>query len=106
MFCCHARVAAPKLGPLATMSTHLSGQPLQQHVVFSSVASLIGAQGQANYVAANGGLDNYAARRLTSGEACCARLRICVIEMHLSCYLRMLNVVFCLTPCAQLRLFL
>lgn len=38
--------AAPKVGPLAPMASALATQPLAQHFLFSSVASLIGAQGQ------------------------------------------------------------
>ena len=48
-------------------STDLSNVVAAQVVVFSSVAALIGAGGQASYVSANAGLDAWAQRRCDTG---------------------------------------
>lgn len=56
-------VMAPKLGPAgaANIMSATAAMPLQQLVLFSSVASCVGAAGQGNYVAANAVLDGWAA---------------------------------------------
>lgn len=55
-------VMAPKLGPAgaANLVAATAAMPLQQLVLFSSVASCVGAAGQGNYVAANAVLDGWA----------------------------------------------
>lgn len=59
------RAAAPKLSTLQHLTTT---SPLAQLVLFSSVASLVGAAGQASYVSANAGLDALAQQRAAAGE--------------------------------------
>jgi short-subunit dehydrogenase len=57
------KVMAPKLGAIATATNVLTatiGIPVQQLALFSSIASCIGAPGQANYVSANAVLDGWA----------------------------------------------
>ena len=55
LVCC--RVWSPKLGPVKTWAAALSHQPMNINVMFSSVASLLGSAGQANYATANAALD-------------------------------------------------
>jgi hypothetical protein len=64
-------VMAPKLGPAgaANMLGATAAMPLQQLVLFSSVASCVGAAGQGNYVAANAVLDGWAAAGRMQGNS-------------------------------------
>lgn len=54
---------------------------MAQNVLFSSVASLVGAQGQASYVAANAGLDAHANAQTNAGAPRCAW---CLIKRYKS----------------------
>lgn len=64
-------VMAPKLGPTgaSNMLGATAAMPLQQLVLFSSVASCVGAAGQGNYVAANAVLDGWAAAGRMQGNS-------------------------------------
>ena len=62
-------VCAPKVVPLHSWRRALAVQPAAAEVLFSSVASLLGAPGQANYSAANAALDGAARRAQQAGMA-------------------------------------
>lgn len=64
-------VMAPKLGAgrVHNMLSVTAAMPLQQLVLFSSVASCLGAAGQANYVSANAVLDGWAMSGRRQGAA-------------------------------------
>jgi hypothetical protein len=60
------------MSTLSAMSSHSGllhgGSPLTAVVLFSSVASLVGAAGQASYVAANASMDEWSGQRASMGE--------------------------------------
>jgi NAD(P)-dependent dehydrogenase (short-subunit alcohol dehydrogenase family) len=53
------KVMAPKVAGALNLHTHTKAQPLDFFISFSSISSLIGNVGQANYVAANAFLDAF-----------------------------------------------
>jgi acyl carrier protein len=66
------KVYAPKLGALNTLGSAIQHLPLVAMTLFSSVASLLGGAGQANYASANATLDAWAHRQQAAGGAATA----------------------------------
>ena len=62
-----ARTLPAKIAGAANLDRLTRGDALEQFVLFSSVATLIGNHGQAGYVAANGYLEGLARRRRAEG---------------------------------------
>lgn len=63
-----ARAFAPKLNGAWNLQRYLQARPDAVLVLFSSVAALLGLPGQANYAAANAGLDALAHWRMVRGQ--------------------------------------
>lgn len=63
----YARVMSPKAGGALNLHKHTLDAPLDFFISFSSISSLIGNAGQANYIAANAFLDAFAHFRRAKG---------------------------------------
>ena len=63
-----ARVVGPKLDGALALDQLTAGDDLQLFVLFSSVTTVIGTPGQANYVAANAAMEALAERRVAAGK--------------------------------------
>eukprot|EP00883_Tetradesmus_obliquus_P011533 jgi/Sobl393_1/4315/SZX67650.1 len=66
------RVWAPKVAALSALRRSTAQHPQAFSLLFSSVASLMGSAGQANYAAANAALDATAAAECARGIAACS----------------------------------
>jgi phthiocerol/phenolphthiocerol synthesis type-I polyketide synthase C len=66
------RVLAPKLGGAEHLDQLTRRDPIDLFLLFSSATTLLGAPGQASYVAANAGLEALARRRHAEGLPGCA----------------------------------
>jgi acyl carrier protein len=66
------RVIAPKVQGAENLDHLVRGMPLDYFIMFSSVTTLIGNPGQANYVAANAYMEGLARRRRQKGLAALA----------------------------------
>lgn len=60
-------VFAPKLSSMSAMQQGIVGQPVRQHLLFSSAASLLGAPGQSSYAAANAALEGWMESEAANG---------------------------------------